>query len=250
MIRVEHLAKSFGAVVAVSSVSFTAEDGEITTLLGANGSGKTTTLRAVAGLLKADGGSVFVDGVAVADDPLAAQARLGVFPDNFGLYTRLTAREHLRYFAELHGMQGTTLDEAVEYVAAQLRMRDILDRRTEGFSQGQRMKVALGRAIIHRPKNIIFDEPSRGLDVISVRLLRRILLDLRAAGHCVLLSSHVMAEVHRLSDRVVIMSEGRVCAEGTPDALIDLSGEDNLEEAFVTLAGLPAEPDTGLRAQA
>lgn len=234
MITVDGISKAYGDVQAVADMRFTAEDGAITTLLGANGSGKTTTLRAVAGLLKPDAGTVRVDGHEMAGDTLAAQARLGVFPDNFGLYVRLTTREHLAYFARLHGLDGPALDRAIMDVVRLLEIEDIVDRRTEGFSSGQRMKVALARAIIHRPRNIVLDEPTRGLDVMSIRLLRRILRDLRADGHCILLSSHVMAEVQRLSDHVVMMARGRKCAEGSPESLVQQSGEPDLEEAFVS----------------
>ncbi len=235
MIIVDKIAKSFGEVQAVKDVSFTAKDGMITTLLGANGSGKSTTLRTVAALLRPDQGQVTVDGICVQQDPLGAQKLLGIFPDQFGLYTRLTAREHLEYYAELHGMQGDALSRAVDEVITLLHMEDILERRTEGFSQGQRMKVALARAIIHKPQNIVLDEPTRGLDVMSIRMLRQILLELKAAGHCVLLSSHVMAEVEILSDHVVMIADGVVCADGTPADLVREAGQTNLEEAFVAL---------------
>ncbi len=235
MIKVENIAKNFGDVVAVRDLSFEAGDGVITTLLGANGSGKSTTLRAVSGLMKPATGTIHVDGIDVADEPLKAQRRLGIFPDQFGLYTRLTTREHIGYFAELHGLYGKARDEAVERVAEQLHMADILDRRTLGFSQGQRMKVALAGAIVHQPQNIVLDEPTRGLDVMAIRLLRETLLQLKAQGHCVLLSSHVMAEVEILSDQVVMIAAGELCAVGTPKELITESGQPNLEEAFVHL---------------
>jgi len=235
MIIVKELAKTYGDVHAVRDVTFHADDAQITTLLGANGSGKTTTLRAISGLLKTDKGSVTVDDILVAEDAMSAQRRLGVFPDSFGLYPRLTTREHLVYFAELHGLTGQRLEDAIDEVTETLNLADILDRRTEGFSQGQRMKVALARAILHKPSNIVLDEPTRGLDVMNIRLLRRILLDLKESGHCVLLSSHVMAEVEALSDHVVIMADGVVCAEGSPEELVKQTGQPNLEEAFVTL---------------
>ncbi|NVJ98311.1 MAG: ATP-binding cassette domain-containing protein [Alphaproteobacteria bacterium] len=235
MIIVEKIAKNFGEVVAVQDVGFTAEDGMITTLLGANGSGKSTTLRTVAALLKPDQGQVTVDGICVQKDPLKAQERLGIFPDQFGLYTRLTAREHLEYYAQIHGLTGTALKHAIDEVVSLLHMEDILDRRTEGFSQGQRMKVALARAIVHKPQNIVLDEPTRGLDVMSIRMLRQILLELKSAGHCVLLSSHVMAEVEILSDHVVMIAGGVVCADGTPAELVEAAKQPNLEEAFVAL---------------
>lgn len=238
MIKTSHLAKSFGKVQAIKDVSFQAEDGSITTLLGANGSGKTTTLRAISGLLKTDNGTAHVDGVDCAKNPIEAQKSMGIFPDSFGLYTRMTTREHLEYFAKIHGMGGNKMEQAIDHVVKRLHMQDILDRKAEGFSQGQRMKVALARALVHRPKNLILDEPTRGLDVMSIRLLRELLMTLRSEGHCILFSSHVMAEVAALSDHIVMIADGIVCAEGTAEALTSKSGKDNLEDAFVELTGM------------
>jgi sodium transport system ATP-binding protein len=235
MIVIKDIAKSFGDVKAVRGVSFNAENGMITTLLGANGSGKTTTFRSITGLMKPDGGTVHIDGINVREKTLEAQAKLGVFPDQFGLYTRLTTREHIAYYAGLHGLSGSAQDDAINEVAKLMNLEDIIDRRTEGFSQGQRMKVALARAIVHKPQNIILDEPTRGLDVMNIRLLRDILLALKAEGHCILMSSHVMAEVDALSDHIVIMSDGLVCAEGTSASLVSESKQENLEEAFIHL---------------
>ena len=235
MILVDNIKKTFGDVLAVDHASFRAENGAITTLLGANGSGKTTTFRAITGLLHPQEGKVLIDGVHVEDDPVTAQKSLGVFPDKFGLYERLTTREHLVYFAELHGLKGAVLSQAIDEVVEELHMQDILERRTKGFSQGQRMKVALARALMHKPKNFVLDEPTRGLDVTSVRMVRDLLLDLKAKGHCILLSSHVMAEVDLLSDHIVMMADGCIVAEGTSKELIARSGEKNLEDAFVAL---------------
>jgi sodium transport system ATP-binding protein len=236
MIELQGLAKSFGAVKAVQGASFTAPDGAITTLLGANGSGKTTTLSMVMGLLKPDAGTARVDRIDVRESPREVRRRIGWFPDAFGLYPRLTAREHVRYFGELHGMAGATLEEAIQRTLAELEMNDIADRRTEGFSTGQRMKVALARALVHSPANLILDEPTRGLDIMSVRLLRATLRRLRSDGRCILMSSHVMAEVEDLSDKVVVLSAGRVVAEGTAAEIVLSTGAPNLEEAFVQLA--------------
>lgn len=237
MIKVEKLAKSYGEVQAIKDVSFTAADGKITTLLGANGSGKTTTFNSIFGLSRPDAGLVEVDGINVLARPLETQARMGVFPDKFGLYTRLTTREHLEYFGGLHSMGGAELSAAIDEVVALFGIEDIIDRRTEGFSQGQRMKVALARAILHKPQNLVLDEPSRGLDVMSIRLLRRILLAMRERGQAILLSSHVMAEVEALSDHIVVIADGLVKAEGTSREIIALSGQKTLEDAFVVLAG-------------
>jgi sodium transport system ATP-binding protein len=236
MIEIAELAKSFGAVKAVDGASFTAPDGAITTLLGANGSGKTTTLSMVLGLLKPDNGTAQVDGIDVREAARQVRRQIGWFPDAFGLYPRLTAREHVRYFGELHGMKGQALEEAISRTLAELDMTDIADRRTEGFSTGQRMKVALARALVHSPPNLILDEPTRGLDIMSVRLLRATLRRLREQGRCILMSSHVMAEVEDLSDKVVVLSAGQVVAEGTAQQIVERTGAPNLEEAFVKLA--------------
>lgn len=236
MLEIQGLVKRFGKVTAVDGASITALDGQITTLLGANGSGKTTSLRCLVGLLRPDAGRVAVDGVEVVLDPRTARQRLGWFPDAFGLYPRLTVREHLRYFAKLHGMGGSAMEGAIDAAIAELAMQDIADRRTEGFSTGQSMKVALARALVHSPRNLILDEPTRGLDVMSIRLLRETLRNLRTQGRCILLSSHVMAEVAELSDRVVCMAGGRTVADGTPAELVARTGAGNLEDAFVQLA--------------
>jgi sodium transport system ATP-binding protein len=188
------------------------------------------------GLLKPDRGAARIDGIAVEANAQEARRRTGWFPDSVGLYPRLTSREHMRYFGELHGMRGKALEEAISSTVAALRMEDIADRRTEGFSTGQRMKVALARALVHAPRNIILDEPTRGLDVISVRLLRETLRKLRGEGRCILMSSHVMAEVQELSDHIVCIAGGRVVAEGSPQALMAQADAPNLEEAFIRLA--------------
>jgi sodium transport system ATP-binding protein len=236
VIEIASLSKAFGKVQAAEQVSFAAPDGAITTLLGANGSGKTTTLNMLVGLIRPDAGAARVDGIEVARDAKGARRRMGWFPDAFGLYPRLTAREHVRYFGRLHGLAGRELETAIDRIAAELDMGEIIDRRTEGFSTGQRMKVALARAMAHAPQNLILDEPTRGLDVMSVRLLRDTLRGLRAQGRCILMSSHVMAEVQELSDHIVCLSRGRVVAEGSPDELVRRTGAPNLEEAFVQLA--------------
>ena len=235
MISVEAIEKNFGDVRAVDKASFAARDGEITTLLGANGSGKSTTMRAISGMIRIDGGRAMVDDVHVQKNPVAARARLGVFPDQFGLYPRLKAREEIAYFAGFHGLKGAAFKKALDAIVPLLNMEDIIDRRTTGFSQGQRMKVALARTLIHDPQNLMLDEPTRGLDVVNIRLLRSILMERKKAGRCVLLTSHVMAEVSELSDRVVIINKGRVVADDTPAAIVDQTGAASLEDAFISL---------------
>ncbi|WP_394129145.1 ATP-binding cassette domain-containing protein [Shewanella maritima] len=237
MIKVDNLTKKIGDVQALNDLSFRAEDGHITGLLGPNGAGKTTCLRTLFGLLKPDSGESYVDDINVAEDHFAAKKQLGLFPDPFGLYERLTPREYISYFAELSGMSKKEAKQATQNVIGQLNLDDIADRRCKGFSQGQRMKTALAQAIVHRPTNIILDEPTRGLDVMSTRLLRDILLELKNQGHCVLFSSHVMQEVAALCDRVIVMAQGKVVAIGSPDELCQQTGKDSLEDAFIALIG-------------
>jgi len=237
VIDVVKLEKRFGSVTAVSDVSFTAGDGRVTGLLGPNGAGKTTTLRMLYGVMRPDRGSITVDGVDTSAKPLAAQARVGVLPDVYGLYPRLTAREHIRYFGELHGMSRAALAERTEELFELLDMQHIADRRAAGYSHGERTKVALARALVHRPQNVLLDEPTNGLDVMSTRAVREIVRRLRADGRCVLFSSHVMQEVSALCDSIVVVAGGRVVAQGTPDELRTQGGHDDLEDAFVALAG-------------
>lgn len=237
MISVQQLRKNFGNVQALEDLSFQAEDGQITGLLGPNGAGKTTALRIIYGLLKADSGRALIDQVDAVQEPLAARRQIGIFPDKFGLYERLTAREQIAYFAALHGLHGATAQAAVQQVIERLDMGAIADRRSTGFSQGQRMKVALAQAIVHQPRHVILDEPSRGLDVMSTRILRDLLRELKAQGACILFSSHVMQEVAALCDHVVVVAKGRVAATGTTAELCAQTGETALEEAFVKIIG-------------
>ncbi len=237
MIEVRDLHKAFGKVIAVDGVGFRANDGQITGLLGPNGAGKTTSLRMLYTLLRPDRGQVVVDGIDAAVDPEAVRRRLGVLPDSRGLYKRLTSRENIRYFGRLHGIDDATIAARTETLVQALDMGDIIDRRTEGFSQGQRVKTAIARALVHDPRNVILDEPTNGLDVMATRAMRRFLHQLRDEGRCVLFSSHIMQEVAALCDRIVIIAHGRVVAEGTADELRAQTGEDNLEDAFVKAIG-------------
>ena len=241
MIQVTDLRKRFGAVTAVDGVSFTAADGAITGLLGPNGAGKTTTLRMLYAVMRPDAGEIRVDEVDAVGAPQQAQVRLGVLPDGFGLYPRLTAREHLRYFGELQGLSGKALEARTGELFELLDMTAIADRRVAGFSHGERTKVALARALVHDPRNVLLDEPTNGLDVMSTRAVRAIVRRLRDSGRCVLFSSHVMQEVSALCDRIIVITSGRVVANGTSDELRAQTGRDNLEDAFVALAGRETE---------
>ncbi|GAB3100844.1 ABC transporter ATP-binding protein [Lysobacter terrae] len=241
MINANDLHKSFktrtGIVKAVDGVSFTARDGEITGLLGPNGAGKTTTLRMLYTLMKPEQGSITVDGLDASREPEAVRRALGVLPDARGVYKRLTARENIAYFGELHGMSAADIARRTDVLSSALDMRDILDRQTEGFSQGQRTKTAIARALVHDPKNVILDEPTNGLDVMTTRAMRAFLQQLKAEGRCVIFSSHIMQEVAALCDRIVIIAKGRVVAAGSADELRAQTGESNLEDAFVKAIG-------------
>jgi len=241
MIRAQSLRKSFGNVVAVQDVSFTAANGTVTGLLGPNGAGKTTSLRMVYGLVKPDQGNIQVDGNDVAANTSAAQACLGVLPDVSGLYPRLTPREHVRYYANLQGISGADLEQRMQSWFDLLDLKSVADRRVGGFSHGERTKVALARALIHNPQNVVLDEPTNGLDVVSTRAVREVIRRLKSENRCVVFSSHVMQEVSALCDRIVVIARGRVVAEGSSEELLALTGNTNLEDAFVSLVGPQGE---------
>ncbi len=237
MICVEGLTRSFGAVRAIDGVSFEAADGRITGLLGPNGAGKSTTLRVLYTVLKPDSGEAIIDGINVTAASLAARRAIGVLPHAAGIYPQLTARENVAYFGRLHGLTGQRLARRVEELLAELEMTAFADRRAKGFSQGERIKVALARALVHAPRNLLLDEPTNGLDVMATRALRALIRKLRGAGHCVLFSSHVMQEVAALCDDIVIIDRGHVIAAGTPEELRVRFGAASLEDAFVAAVG-------------
>lgn len=237
MIEIENIRKQFGTVRAVNGISFSAPDGRITGLLGPNGAGKSTTLRIISSVLKPDSGTVRVDGSDVRDDSQAARLKLGVLPHASGLYPRLTAEENIRYYGELNGLTGAALSQRIAELVRLLDMQEFARRPAKGFSQGQRIKTALARALVHRPKNVALDEPTNGLDVMATRALRTIIRRIRDAGHCVLFSSHVMQEVAALCDDIVIIAHGAIVARGTPDEIRHQTGETDLEEAFVKAVG-------------
>jgi sodium transport system ATP-binding protein len=237
MIEASHLRKHFGRVTAVRDVSLRALDGRITGLLGPNGAGKSTTLRILYTLIAPEEGDALVDGVSAVREPLEARRRMGVLPHNAGIYPHLSARENVEYFGALHGLGRKERAARTVELLSLLEMEEFADRRARGFSQGQRVKTALARALIHRPRNVLLDEPTNGLDVMAVRGLRRLLGRLRDEGHCVLFSSHVMQEVAALCDDVVVIAHGTVVASGTPEDLRAQTGESNLEDAFVKLIG-------------
>jgi sodium transport system ATP-binding protein len=235
MIQAESLRKSFGGRRALDGLTFSAADGSITGLVGPNGSGKTTTLRLITGLFRPDSGQVLVDAIDPAHDPMSARRRIGALTDGLGNYPRLTTREHLWYFGQLRGMSAADLEPRTRFLLDLFDMREIADRRAQGFSQGERMKLALARAMVNDPPNILLDEPANGLDVRSARALRALLERLRDAGKCVLLCSHLMAEVSLVCDQVVVVAHGKVVAQGSPDELMRAGNARSLEEAFMDL---------------
>ena len=237
VIVVRDLRKYFGEVKAVDGVSFEARDGEITGLLGPNGAGKTTTLRMLYSLLPPDSGTISIDGLDPTRDAMEIKRTLGVVPDGRGLYNRLSARENIRYYGDLHGLSRGDIADRIEELVETLDMGDFIDRRTEGFSHGQQVKVAIARAMIHGPQTVLLDEPSNGLDVMSTRALREYIRGLKSSGHSVVLSTHIMQEVAALCDRIVIIAKGKVAADGTAQQLMERSGCDSIEDAFVKLIG-------------
>jgi sodium transport system ATP-binding protein len=237
MIEAAGLYQAFGTVKAVDGVGFVARDGEITGLLGPNGAGKTTTLRMLYTLMKPDAGSVRVDGIDASVDPTAVRRRLGVLPDARGLYKRMTARENIDYFARLQGLEPAVARKNADALIAALDMAGFANRRTEGFSQGQRVKTAIARALVHDPRNVILDEPTNGLDVMATRAMRAFMRRLKDEGRCVLFSSHIMQEVAALCDRIVVIAHGRVVADASPAALLEQTGAASLEDAFVAAIG-------------
>jgi sodium transport system ATP-binding protein len=237
VIEAQKLEKHFGPVTAVREVSLCAADGRITGLLGPNGAGKSTTLRMLYTVLAPDGGDALIDGCSAVRDPLAARARLGVLPHGAGIYPNLTARENILYFGALQGLRRAARRERAAELVKLLEMEEFADRPARGFSQGERVRTALARALVHSPRNLVLDEPTNGLDVMAVRALRRLLLQLRDAGHCVLFSSHVMQEVSALCDEVVVIAHGVVLEQGTPEQIRARTAAATLEEAFVRLIG-------------
>ena len=237
MIELRDLAKRFGSVQALAGASFTARDGAITGLLGPNGAGKSTALRILCTVLRPDAGTAAVDGIDATRDPIGVRARIGVLPHNANLYANLSTRENIAYYAALQGLESDAGAAAVDRVLDTMQIADIADRRTKGFSQGQRIRVGLARALVHDPRTLILDEPTNGLDVMATRALRDVIRERRDAGCCVLLASHVMQEVAALCDRIVILSHGKVVAAGTPDEIRAATGQDDLEDAFVEAIG-------------
>ncbi len=237
MIEVVGLKKSFQSVTALDGIDFVARDGEVTGLIGPNGAGKTTALRIIYTVMRPNGGSVHVDKLNTVDERLKVQKSIGVLPDGRGLYPRLTAREHIRYYGRLHGLSGQALETRIEQLNSDLSMTDFIDRRAKGFSKGQTRKITLARALVHDPQNLLLDEPTNGLDISSSRAVHRLIRDIRDQGRCVLFCSHIMSEVASICDRIVVIAGGRIAASGSVQNLMALTGCDNLDDVFLRLTG-------------
>jgi sodium transport system ATP-binding protein len=247
VIHVEHLAKRFKKFQALAGVSFDARDGQVFALLGPNGAGKTTTLRILSTVLEPDGGTATVSGYDIRRQKTQVRANLGILIENAGLYQQLTARECLRYVGQLHGLRRPELDRRIEALAHDLGMEAFMDRKTAGFSRGMTRKVITAMALIHNPPNVIFDEPTAGLDVVSTRAVRDLIRRFKQEGRCVILSTHLMDEVERLCDDVAIIHRGAILATGSPAELARAQGVDDLESAFVRIVGEQALMDEALR---
>lgn len=241
MISIQNVSKTFGETKAVRGLSFDAPDGAITALLGPNGAGKSTTMRMISGLLKTETGTVRINDVDVFQDPDTARRHLGLLPDGAGLYPRLTAKENIVYFGELCGLSTKQARAKAQTIIQDLGIEKLADRQTQGFSQGERMKVALARALVHDPQNLVLDEPTNGLDVMSTRAMRHRLLRLKEEGRCIIVSSHIMQEVAAISDHIVVIAKGQVVAQGNVNTLCEQAQSQDLEEAFVRLCGLQDE---------
>ena len=237
MIDVRALKKPFKSVTALNGISFTARNGEVTGLIGPNGAGKTTALRIIYTVMKPDSGAVYIDDMDAGLEQMAVRRRLGVLPDSLGLYPRLTAREHIRYYGRLHGMGGQGLESRIDGLSNQLGMDEFIDRRAKGFSKGQTRKVTLARALVHEPQNLLLDEPTNGLDIGSSLAVHDLIRDIRDDGRCVLFCSHIMSEVAKVCDRIIIIAGGQIAGAGTIDELMEQTGKQNLEDLFLTLTG-------------
>jgi sodium transport system ATP-binding protein len=247
MIEALALAKHFKQIEAVKNVTFRARAGEVFGLLGPNGAGKTTTLRMLATVIAPSSGTATISGYDIRTQKNAVRSHLGILVESAGLYSHSTAREHLRYVGNLHGLDGSDLERRIDALIDLLDMRDFADRRAQNFSRGMIRKVVLGMALVHDPPNVILDEPTQGLDVVSTRTVREIIRRFRAEGRCVVMSTHLMDEVERLCDRVAIVHRGEILAQGTPEELVEKAHADNLETAFVDIVGAQALLDEAER---
>lgn len=243
MISVHELTKRFRSadsdVLAVNSLSFSVAAGEVYGLLGPNGAGKTTTLRMIIGLLTPDSGYASVDGYRTIDNPFEVRSRIGLVSANDGVYPWLTVREMLLYFAELYGTPADVAQQQLEVTSDMLGFREYLDRRCTNLSTGQKQRVTLARALIHRPPVLLMDEPTRGLDVVASRTVFDYIQHAREQGIAVIVSTHRLDEAQRLCDRFGLLYRGQLAREGNLAALQKESGKETLVEIFYDLMSPP-----------
>ena len=235
MIEFDRLSKRYGDLLAVRELSLTVRGGEVYALLGANGAGKTTALRCLATLLRPTSGAARIAGFDAAREPLEVRRRLGFLAASMGLYQRLTARELLRYFARLNGMDDDAAAPRVEEMVEAFGLGEFADRLCGKLSTGQRQRVSIARAVVHDPPALVLDEPTLGLDVLSSESIFRFIADARGRGRAVIFSTHQMSEVELLADRVGIIAGGRLVAEGKADSIVARTGEPNLARAFLRI---------------
>ena len=232
-VSLDRASKSFGALCAVVDLTLSVLPGEIYGLLGPNGAGKTTALRMLAGLLQPSSGRALLLGLDA--DSAQAKKRMGFLSGSTGLYGRLTPRETLQYFGRIHSLSGVDLRDRISTLAGWLGLQDLLDRRCEDLSTGEKQRVSLARAMLHDPPVLILDEPTAGLDVLASRSLRDVVGSQRARGKAVLFSTHYLAEAELLCDRIGLLFRGRLLREGTPASIRAECGAVTLEEAFLKL---------------
>lgn len=236
MIEVKGITKKFKNTTAVDNISFNVNNGEIVGLLGENGAGKTTTLRMLATMLKISDGKAIVNGHDVSREPNKARGEIGIlFGGDVGLYDRLTAKENIMYFAKLNGMSDEEAKKSIQDLSNRLEMNEYIDKRVGKFSRGMKQKVSIARSIVHNPSAVLFDEPTTGLDVSAARIVQDFILECKRENKAVVFSSHSMAEVEKLCDRVVIIHKGKLIEEGTIESLKGKYNNSDLEEVFLKL---------------
>jgi sodium transport system ATP-binding protein len=236
-LALEHLSKQFGPLRAVDDVSLRVHPGEVVGLLGPNGAGKTTALRMLAGLISPTTGRACVSGIDVTAQPLEARRKLGFLTASTGLYARLTPREVMRTFGQLHGMSPEQIAQRTKAVVELLALEEFVDRRCGTLSSGQKQRASIARAIVHGPEAYVLDEPTSTLDPLAAKAILELVQRVRAEGKAVLFSTHRMEEADFLCDRIVFLRQGRVVAEGTPTQLRERSGQASLTAAFLHYAG-------------
>lgn len=236
MIKVENLKKYYGKTLAVNNINFEIRDGEILGFLGPNGSGKTTTINMIVGLLDATSGKIEIDGMDVFENRVEAKKKIAFLPDNPEIYEDMTGRKFIYFVANIYGVEKEERDERLALLAERFKMTDDLDTLISGYSHGMKQKVALISALIHDPEVLILDEPMVGLDPQAAFNLKELMKERAARGKSVFFSSHVMDVVEKIVDRIIIIKKGELIFQGTIEELKELGQyEGDLEELFLEL---------------